>query len=63
MASEIVFELWQKGKDTYIRVLFSGQPLVTSTKLGKLDMVRYEDFEAYLDSVLPKDIVKACQPL
>jgi hypothetical protein len=63
MASEIVFELWQKGKGDYIRVLFSGQPLVTSTKLGTLVMVRLEVFEEYLESILPKDIVKACQSL
>jgi hypothetical protein len=59
----VALELWQQGKDTYIPVLSSGQPLVTSTKLGKLDMVRYEDFEAYLEGVLPKDIVEACQRL
>jgi hypothetical protein len=63
MASEIVFELWQKGQDSYIRVLFSGQPLVTSTPLGVLDMIKYEEFVGYLETVLPKDIVKACQSL
>lgn len=61
MASEIVFELWQKGQDSYIRVLFSGQPLVTSTPLGVLDMIKYEEFVGYLETVLPKDIVQACQ--
>jgi hypothetical protein len=61
MASEIVFELWQKGQDSYIRVLFSGQPLVTSTPLGVLDMIKYEEFVGYLETVLPKDSVKACQ--
>jgi hypothetical protein len=63
MSSEIVFELWQKGQGSYIRVLFSGQPLVTSTPLGVLDMIKYEKFEGYLETVLPKDIVKACQSL
>jgi len=61
MASEIVFELWQKGKDHYIRVLFSEQPLGTSTRLGVLDMIKFEDFEEYLETVLARDIVKACQ--
>lgn len=60
MASEIVFELWQKDRDTFVRVLFSGQPLVTSTPLGVLDMLRYERFNEYLDSVLPRDIVDLC---
>ena len=61
MASEIVFELWQKGKDHYIRVLFSGQPLSTSTRLGVLDMIKFEDFEEYLETVLPRDVVRACR--
>jgi acid phosphatase len=63
MASEIVFELWQKGDGNYVRVLFSGQPLITSTPLGVLDMIRYEDFEEYLDIVLPKDIVNLCSQI
>jgi hypothetical protein len=37
----------QKGRDSYIRVLFSGQPLVTSTPLGVLDMIKYEEFVGY----------------
>jgi hypothetical protein len=36
------------GQDSYIRVLFSGQPLVTSTPLGVLDMIKYEEFVGYL---------------
>lgn len=60
MASEIVFELWRRGQDDYVRILFSGQPLVTSTRLGTLDMVKYEEFEEYLESVLPKDVVELC---
>jgi len=44
MASEIAFELCQKDEDSYIRVLFSGQPLGTSTPLDVLDMIKYKGF-------------------
>lgn len=65
LASEVVFELWNKKdeqgeKEYYIRVLFSGKPLVTSTSLGILDMVKLKDFTDYLDSVLPDDIAGLC---
>jgi hypothetical protein len=59
MASEIAFELCQKDQDAYIRVLFSGQPLVTSTPLGVLDMIKYGESVGYLETVLPTYIVKA----
>ena len=36
------------GQDSYIRVLFFGQPLVTSTPLGVLDMIKYEEFVGFL---------------
>ena len=46
MGSEVVFELWSnKGKD-FLRVLFSGQPMITSSPLGTLDMVPVEEFLA-----------------
>lgn len=61
MGSEIVFELWERGGGHFLRVLWDGQPLVTSTPLGTLDMVRLEEFEAYLDDTIPKDLVAACQ--
>lgn len=62
MGSEIVFELWRKGKGGkhYVRVLFSGQPLETSTPLGTLDMVPLDKLDAYLDGVIPQDMVAAC---
>ena len=37
-------------------MLFSGQPLVTSTPLGVLDMIKYDEFVGYLEFVLPKDV-------
>lgn len=63
MGSEVVFELWQNEDDAahYVRVLWSGQPLQTSTPLGTLDMVKLEDFDAYLEDTIPADLVAACQ--
>ncbi|CAD6575329.1 MAG: TOR complex subunit lst8, partial [Tremellales sp. Tagirdzhanova-0007] len=46
MGSEVVFELWKKSTTYYIRVLWSGQPLKTSTPLGTLDMIELNDFNA-----------------
>lgn len=60
MGSEIVFELWRKAGKHFVRVLFSGQPLKTSTPLGTLDLIPLEKFDAYLDSVIPRDMVAAC---
>lgn len=46
--SEIVFELYEKSgshsTNWFIRVLWSGQPMVTSTPLGTLDMIPLDDF-------------------
>jgi acid phosphatase len=63
MGSEVVFELWNNKKTgkPHVRVLWSGQPLVTSTPLGTLDMVPLADFVAYLDETIPKDPVALCQ--
>lgn len=62
MGSEVVFELWEssKTKAYAVRVLWSGKPLVTSTPLGTLDMVPYDQFVAYLRSSIPADLVGAC---
>jgi hypothetical protein len=48
--SEVVFELYSsKAKSTtstqyFLRVLWGGQPMETSTPLGKLDMIPVETF-------------------
>lgn len=42
--SEVVFELYKAGKDNFIRVLWGGQPMKTSTPLGTLDMVPLATF-------------------
>lgn len=62
MGSEVVFELWRNktSKTHHIRVLWSGQPLLTSTPLGTLDMTPLEDFMTYLDDTIPSDLVTAC---
>lgn len=45
MGSEVVFELWKKvSGDYYIRVLWKGQPMKTSTPLGTLNMVPVQKF-------------------
>lgn len=50
-----------KPGDVFVRVLFSGQALNTSTPLGVLSMVPLASLDAYLDSVIPKDMLSACQ--
>lgn len=68
MGTEIVFELWKKNTSSssssssayFIRVLLSGQPLETSTPLGTLDMIPWDEFEQYLNETIPEDIVGMC---
>ncbi|KAL9709558.1 hypothetical protein Ac2012v2_007297 [Leucoagaricus gongylophorus] len=64
MGSEVVFELYKNtcNQQYYIRVLWSGQPMKTSTPLGTLDMVKIEDFFAYIDSMIGSgsDLLQAC---
>ncbi|KNX49838.2 hypothetical protein CNBG_9523 [Cryptococcus deuterogattii R265] len=71
MGTEIVFELWKKNTSSsssssssseayFIRVLLSGQPLETSTPLGTLDMIPWDEFEKYLNETIPEDIVGMC---
>lgn len=43
MGSEVVFELWKKGGEHYIRVLFGGRVLTSSNpSLGTMDMIPLE---------------------
>ncbi|KAF8664201.1 hypothetical protein AX16_000764 [Volvariella volvacea WC 439] len=46
----------------FVRVLWSGQPLVSSTPLGKLDMVPLDDFLTYIDNMVgsAQELVHAC---
>ena len=41
---QIVFELYDKSGEHFIRVLFGGQPLETSTPLGTLNLIPVEKF-------------------
>ncbi|KAI9638212.1 phosphoglycerate mutase-like protein [Dioszegia hungarica] len=59
MGAEAVFELYWRKEEWFIRVLYSGQTLETSTPLGTLNMVKLSVFIAYLDQVIP-DLVEQC---
>jgi acid phosphatase len=62
MGSEVVFELYKAGKDNFIRVLWGGQPMKTSTPLGTLDMVPLATFFDYIDQAVgsPQDLFRGC---
>ncbi|RDB26642.1 Counting factor 60 [Hypsizygus marmoreus] len=72
MGSEVVFELYSQSKSSphhdstsktfFIRGLWGGQPLQTSTPLGVLDMVPVDDFFAYIDSMVGsgEELFSAC---
>ncbi|KAL1669871.1 histidine phosphatase superfamily [Schizophyllum commune] len=61
--STIVFELYEKSGEHFIRVLFGGQPLETSTPLGTLHLIPVEMFIDYIDSMLGSgsELYAACQ--
>ncbi|KAF8347557.1 phosphoglycerate mutase-like protein, partial [Amanita rubescens] len=64
MGSEVVFELYSSAGQYYIRVLWSGQPIVTSLPLGKLDMIPINDFFNYINQILGTSgdaLFNACQ--
>ncbi|KAF8154514.1 histidine phosphatase [Crassisporium funariophilum] len=52
MGSEVSFELYSQKSNYFIRVLWGGQPMKTSTPLGVLDMIPLADFFAYIDSAI-----------
>jgi len=55
--SEVVFELYSGAGQYYIRVLWSGQPMVTSLPLGTLDMIPINDF---FNCALPSRSLAVC---
>jgi len=68
MGAEVAFELYSaaSGKtDTtyFIRVLWGGQPMLTSTPMGKLDMIPLATFLAYIDGMVGtgNDLVTMCR--
>lgn len=67
MGSEAVFELYKNSKRNggyFIRVLWSGQPMNTSTPLGRLDMIPVEKFFDYIDTMVGSgaELFAACNP-
>ncbi|PPQ74101.1 hypothetical protein CVT26_006480 [Gymnopilus dilepis] len=62
---QVVFELYSTGgrsKSFFIRVLWGGQPMKTSTPLGILDMIPLSKFLAYIDTMVGggSDLFTAC---
>ncbi|KAJ6547017.1 histidine phosphatase superfamily [Mycena capillaripes] len=62
MGSEVVFELYKKKNAHFLRVLWGGQPMVTSTPMGTLDLISVETMFAYIDSMIGSgaDLYAAC---
>ncbi|KAM0754264.1 phosphoglycerate mutase-like protein [Meredithblackwellia eburnea MCA 4105] len=62
LGSELVFEVWREelAKQHFVRVLWSGQPLETSTPLGTLDMIHIGKFIDFFKQQLPSDLRNAC---
>jgi len=65
MGSEIVFELYTAKSNYYIRVLWGGQPMKTSTPLGVLSMIPLEDFFDYIDTTVGsrRNLIAQCKSL
>lgn len=63
MGAEVLFELWKKPTDEtyYVRVLYGGQPLATSGPLGVIDMIPFEKFDEYIESLVGEgNVVAIC---
>ena len=58
MGAEVVFELFRKAEDKpaeykwFVRVLWGGQPLRSSSELGVMSMITLDDFLAYVDGLV-----------
>ncbi|KAJ7632142.1 phosphoglycerate mutase-like protein [Roridomyces roridus] len=63
MGAEVVFELYKNESRAYfIRVLWGGQPMVTSTPMGTLDMIPIQTFLDYIETNIGSgaDLFNAC---
>ncbi|KAJ7597581.1 histidine phosphatase [Mycena floridula] len=62
MGSEVAFEVYSKSGKHYLRVLWGGQPMKTSTPMGTLDLIPLDTFFAYIDSMIgsSEDLFAAC---
>ncbi|KAJ7261287.1 histidine phosphatase [Mycena haematopus] len=63
MGSEVVFELYKKTNEYFVRVLWGGQPMVTSTPMGTLDLVPLQTLLDYINSMTGSgaDLYSDCQ--
>ncbi|KAJ5222945.1 uncharacterized protein N7469_009185 [Penicillium citrinum] len=58
MAANIAFEVWEKGKSHYARVLYSGHPVQTIH--GSLDWIPLSQLIDILSPFVPEDITSLC---
>ena len=59
--AEVVFEVWKDNTGAFfVRVLWSGQVMRTSTPLGLLDMVPLQTFVGYLQNLVGGNLVAQC---
>ena len=65
MGAEVVFEIWEKEKKGFLRVLWGGKVLRSSNpSLGVMDMVPLETFWEYVDGLVGKkgsEVVELCK--
>jgi len=63
MGSEVAFELYSAQSGYFIRVLWGGQTMKTSTPLGVLDMIPLADFFSYIDLMIGSgnELYNSCQ--
>ncbi|KAJ3529634.1 hypothetical protein NM688_g7829 [Phlebia brevispora] len=54
LGSEIVMEVWQSGKDHFVRVMFEGTPV------SSLEWVTLDSFIDLLNSQIPDDLFNTC---
>ncbi|KAL9095685.1 MAG: hypothetical protein Q9165_002117 [Trypethelium subeluteriae] len=53
MGAEVVFEMYSKGADYFLRILWGGQVLTSSNpSLGYVDMIPIQTFLAYIDGLV-----------
>ena len=53
MGSELIFEIWNKGGERFVRVLWGGTVIRSSNPgLGLLDMIPVQTFLEYFDGLV-----------
>lgn len=59
MGSEVVFEMYEKDGEVFLRVLWSGEVLTSSNpSLGRMDLIPVDTFLAYVDRLVGVNAVK-----